>query len=92
MQPLATRKQFQREMELLGATLDEAMADCAILQIDAPKGKVFRSNGGHTIVVPYANRGGQSWLPQAYGEALEMLKHGLEDCDAEDCDVCKEAT
>jgi hypothetical protein len=82
-----TRKQFLSTLATVGATLDTDCEDC-MLNVDAPRGKVFASNGCHCICVPFNNAGGQSWKPKAYDEAAEDVAMGLMDCDAEDCEVC----
>lgn len=85
------RAQFEKELaKHSGVTWDLLMEDNGDLQIDSPKGKVFRSNGCHTIVEPFSNSGHDSWKPQAYAEVIERLKMGLENCEEPDCDICEE--
>jgi hypothetical protein len=88
------RQQFLNALaKHAGVTLDSISEQSAdIIQIDTPKGKVFRANGAHTIVVPFRNIGGQSWKPQAYAEAIELLNYGLDICENKDCDICEEKT
>lgn len=81
---------FTKLLAQYGAVIDEEMLDADMLQVDAPKGFVFKGNNCHTIVVQYRNNGGQSWLPEARKDLAETLSHGTEPCTAEDCDVCEE--
>lgn len=75
---MTTRKQFLARLKELGAELDETMErECDELLIDAPRGYVFEANSASIICIPFANRGGQSWKPQAYAEAMDDLKHGV---------------
>ena len=83
------RAQFLKVLAKYGATLDTESEECN-LNVDAPKGKVFKANGCHTIVEPFANNGGQSWKSEAYSEAAQRVSMGLEDCPDPDCDVCEE--
>lgn len=85
------RKQFIAALaEYPGVTWDhESEEQADSLQIDSPKGKIFAANGCHTIVEPFANNGGQSWKPDAYAEVVRMLKHGLYDCTAMECEICQ---
>lgn len=85
-----TAAQFNRELEKHGATLDVEMLDADVLQVDAPRGKVFIGNGCHTIVVQYRNRGSQSWKHEAYADVAATMSYGIEECSDPECDICNE--
>jgi hypothetical protein len=80
------RAQFLKTLAEFGATLD---TECEFydLNIDAPKGKVFKDNGCHCICEPFRNIG-ESWKAQAYSTAAARVELGTEDCSNPDCDVC----
>lgn len=81
---------FDKMLADYGVEQDMVMEDSGLLCIDTPKVKVFTTNGCHTIVVAFNNNGGQSWKPKARDEVAEQLSYGIENCEAEDCDVCEE--
>jgi hypothetical protein len=86
-----TRKQFIDALaKYPGVTLDTLSEGDGNIQIDTPKGKVFKAKGCHTIVEPFTNFHGHSWKPQAHAAVIESLRHGLEDCEEIDCDICEE--
>jgi len=81
------RAQFLRVLAEFGATLDTTSEEFD-LNIDAPRGKVFASNGCHCVCVPWNNSGGQSWKSNAYQDAAHQIRMGLYDCSDAECDVC----
>jgi hypothetical protein len=83
-----TKAQFDKALAKSGASQDLQSLDAGNIQVDAPLGKVFASNGCHTIVEPYSNNGGQSWKPEAYAEVARCLAMGLYDCDDDECEQC----
>jgi hypothetical protein len=85
-----TKAAFEKLLAKYGAVLDTESLDNDMLQIDAPKGKIFAGNGCHTIVVQYRNRGGQSWIADARADVAGTLAYGLYDCDETDCEICEE--
>lgn len=85
-----TKAQFDKVLAKYGATLDIEMLDADMLQVDAPRGQRWIGNGCHTICIPFKNVCGQSWKPQAYADAAETMNHGIEACDAADCDMCED--
>lgn len=80
-QRTATKAQLERRAAELGATLD--YGDYGF-NVDTPQGFVWKSNGCSTIANDYRNAGGQTWKPKAYGEALEMMAHGIEPAENAD--------
>jgi len=74
------------EAEKHGATIDDDAADNAgFVCIDLPKGKVWASDLTHSLVVNFANRGGQRWTKEATADALERMRMGTTPCDCEEC-------
>lgn len=86
---LMTKKKFDALLKKHGAIIDAEMLSADVLQVDAPKGKVFTGNGCHTIVVQYRNYVGQSWIQEARAELAVTLDYGTENCEREDCDICQ---
>lgn len=83
------RAQFLFILNKHKATLDtECEQTSGTLTIDAPKGSVFAANGCHVICEPFSNNGGQSWKPEAYAMAGELVDMGLYNCDDPECEVC----
>ena len=86
----ATKAQFLRRVQELGCTIPPDMDDSWALHVDTPEGQRFVSTGCHMLAVPCRNHSGQSWLPQAYAEALQDMALGLEPCAEAECDYCDE--
>lgn len=82
-----SKAQFDKALAKHGVTLDIAMLDADVLQVDTPKGKVFRSSGCHTIVEQYRNAT-QSWKAEAYACVVARINTGIDACEDSDCDVC----
>ncbi len=56
--------------------------------VDAPKGKVFASNGCHFVTVSvFCGKGAAEAVYKAILDDMEM---GLETCEDPDCEYCKE--
>lgn len=84
-----TKAQFDKIVAKHEATQDLESLDAFLIQVDAPKGKIWKGNGCHTICVQYRNNGGQSWKSEAYADAAETMEYGTELCDIDDCDMCE---
>lgn len=79
------KAKFEALVASYGATIDKSDCfDC----IDAPAGKIWKCNDGHSIVMNHSNIGGQSWVNEARVDAVERMAYGLEDCDEEHCEYC----
>lgn len=73
----ARRKTLERRAQELGAILDWGECD---LNVDAPRGKVWVSTRTSTLAIPFAQfDGSESWRPEAYGQALELMEDGVQD-------------
>jgi hypothetical protein len=85
----ATRKQFLAVVEKHGASVDEN--DPCTFYVDAPAGKRWACDGVHALAHQHDNGHGHRWKPEAYGDAIQRMNCGLEDCDDPDCDICNES-
>jgi hypothetical protein len=78
---MAKRSDLEKAAAAVGAEIDWHDYD---LNVDTPRGYVWRSNGCSTIAVPFANPGADSWKPKAYDEALDLMAHGIEPAENAD--------
>ena len=79
-------ERIKSEADKHGATIDDdAAEDAGFINIDLPKGKVWACDNCHSLVVNFANRGGQRWTKEATADAIERMRHGTTDCDCEEC-------
>lgn len=65
-----------------GTVEDDSGGGYVNLQVCAPTGKEWASNGAEHIVVATA-RGPQTWLDDAVRMALEDIAHGVQDAPEE---------
>lgn len=74
-------------MEELGATITEYGDPRTELlgNIDAPPGKLWYSNGCHSIALGFKTNRPAGWLA-----AIQDMEGGLVDCDEPECEVCAE--
>lgn len=85
MSDKSTRAQLEKAVAAVGGEIDWEDYGCTV---DTPRGYVWASTGHCSIAVQYRNNGGQSWKPQAYAEALELMQMGIEPAeDADDPDA-----
>jgi len=75
----ARKTTVQRLVRGLEATLE---FDPQTLYIYSPRGTVFSATGTSTIAIGFADAFG-SWRPVAYGEAVDLLDHGVESAPAD---------
>ena len=81
----ATRAQLEKAVDAVGGEIDWGDSG---LTVDTPRGYVWKSIGHSSIAVQFSNKGGQSWRPKAYAEALELMAMGIEEAeDAADPDA-----
>lgn len=72
------RRDFLRLVEEYGAKLDE-QSGADFFNVDAPRGFYWVATSCSTIVVQFANSGGQSWKSEAYDQAALDMSDGLEE-------------
>jgi len=76
-----SRKRFLVAVEKSGGILYE---NDYTVGIDAPAGKVWNANAGHSILCPV--RGRHGWpMSEAYADIADRASMGMSDCECEDC-------
>lgn len=89
---MTTWKQVVAMAKKLGATIDREHGRSDYVQLDAPKGKVWNSNGCHCLCVemkPHYADWGAKFRSECYAGLIKGMEYGLEDCDDAECEVCR---
>lgn len=81
---------FRAFVASMGATLDaDQEVNCEAFVVDAPLGKHWSGNGGHSICEPFGNCHGHTWRREAVLAAVTTMLYGLDDCDPA-CETCED--